>query len=340
METTLQLVPDDVERGSFIDTVNDALWPKSTDGPLVLDLFAGCGGLGLGFEAAGFSTLGYEMEPDYAASYSRNLRGDCLDEFLTDKTEFPEARVIIGGPPCQPFSVSGSQRGMDDHRNGFPAFLSAVRRKQPSLALIENVRGMLYRNRPYLDQALADLREMGYIVEVELLNARHYGVPQNRERIVIIAHRGGWEWPARNPGPLVTAGEALGVMAYSSPSGSRFLTESMDRYIAAYEAKSKCIRPRDLHLDRPARTVTCRNLAGATSDMHRIRLPDGRRRRLMPREAARLQSFPDWFEFVGSEMSIFYQVGNAVPPLLALKLGQSVRSYLACMDRVATISAS
>ena len=74
--------------------------------------------------------------------------------------------------------------------------------------------------------------------------------------------------------------------------------------------------------------------------MLRIRLDDGRRRRLTVQEAARLQSFPDWFEFVGSEMSIFYQIGNAVPPLLALKLAHSVRSYLATMDRSATISAS
>jgi DNA (cytosine-5)-methyltransferase 1 len=102
----------------------------------------------------------------------------------------------------------------------------------------------------------------------------------------------------------------------------------MDRYIAAYEKKSQCVRPRDLHLDRPARTLTCRNLAGATSDMQRLRLADGRRRRLGVREAARLQSFPDWFEFAGSERSAFYQIGNAVPPLLAYRLGKAVRAYL------------
>jgi DNA (cytosine-5)-methyltransferase 1 len=102
----------------------------------------------------------------------------------------------------------------------------------------------------------------------------------------------------------------------------------MDRYIAAYEAKSKCVRPRDLHLDRPARTLTCRNLAGATSDMHRVLLPDGRRRRLLLREAARLQSFPDWFEFAGNETSALYQIGNAVAPLFALNLAQAVRGYL------------
>ncbi|MGB3403559.1 MAG: DNA cytosine methyltransferase [Microcoleaceae cyanobacterium] len=102
----------------------------------------------------------------------------------------------------------------------------------------------------------------------------------------------------------------------------------MDQYIKKYEKASKCIRPRDLHLDRPSRTVTCRNLSGATGDMLRIRLPDGRRRRLTVKEGARLQSFPDWFQFQGSEDSQFNQIGNAVPPLLAKALASSVKHYL------------
>ena len=81
-------------------------------------------------------------------------------------------------------------------------------------------------------------------------------------------------------------------------------------------------------MDRPARTLTCRNLAGATSDMHRIRLADGRRRRITVREAARLQSFPDWFEFSGSEESQFTQIGNAVPPMFAYHLAKAIIEYL------------
>jgi DNA (cytosine-5)-methyltransferase 1 len=297
--------------------------------PLVLDLFAGCGGLALGFESAGFETHGFEIEPDYVATYRKNLTGICTEEFLTSDTRFStKAGIVIGGPPCQPFSVGGAQNGHRDDRNGFPAFLAAVDQLSPDIALIENVRGMMYRNRPYLDAVVSELRGMEYKVNVELLNAKHFSVPQNRERVIIVAHRGGWSWPKASVDTTVTAGEALGDMAFEVPEGSRFLTPSMDRYIATYEKKSQCVRPRDLHLDRPARTLTCRNLAGATSDMHRLRLPDGRRRRLGVREAARLQSFPDWFEFVGSEQSAFYQIGNAVPPLFALRLGQAVRAYL------------
>ncbi|MCQ2287022.1 MAG: DNA cytosine methyltransferase [Bacteroidales bacterium] len=106
---------------------------------------------------------------------------------------------------------------------------------------------------------------------------------------------------------------------------SKFLSPKQDAYIAAYEAKSGCSKPRDLHPEIPARTLTCRNLAGATSDMHRVKLPDGRRRRITQREAARLQSFPDWFEFCGNETKQFTQIGNAVPPLFAYKLALALK---------------
>ena len=108
----------------------------------------------------------------------------------------------------------------------------------------------------------------------------------------------------------------------------------MDTYVAKYEKASYCVTPRDLHLHRPARTVTCRNLSAATGDMHRILLADGRRRRLSVREGARLQSFPDWFEFQGSETSAYNQIGNAVPPLLAYAIAGSFRDYLASPVRL------
>jgi DNA (cytosine-5)-methyltransferase 1 len=99
----------------------------------------------------------------------------------------------------------------------------------------------------------------------------------------------------------------------------------MDTYVAKYEKASFCINPRDLYFDKPARTLTCRNLAGATGDMQRVRLEDGRRRRLLHNEAARLQSFPDWFEFVGNETQRFNQIGNAVPPLLAYQMAIALK---------------
>jgi DNA (cytosine-5)-methyltransferase 1 len=310
---------------NYIDEINHLLQPAKSGNPLVVDLFAGCGGLSLGFEAQGFATHGFEMDSDCCASYRKNLKGNCTQIVLTPETKLPSAKVLIGGPPCQPFSVGGNQKGLQDSRDGFPIFIDAVKKIKPEIFLFENVRGLLYKNRWYLDEVVKILEDLGYIVEHKLLNAVNFGVPQNRERLIVLGHKGHFTFPKPFHNKI-TAGEALGELA--------FLTPSMDKYVAKYEKASFCKLPRDLYLDKPARTLTCRNLAGATGDMHRIRLKDGRRRRLLLKEAARLQSFPDWFEFVGSETSCFNQVGNAVAPLFAFRLAQSVREYLQSSSRL------
>jgi DNA (cytosine-5)-methyltransferase 1 len=202
-----------------------------------------------------------------------------------------------------------------------------VERLRPEIWLFENVRGLLYRNKWYLDEVTQALQALGYVIEIKLLNAVNFGVPQNRERLIVVGHKGKLSFP-KFLEIKISAGEALGELAMLAPLESKFLTPSMDEYVAKYEKASFCKNPRDLHLDKPARTLTCRNLAGATGDMQRIKLPEGRRRRLLLREAARLKSFPDWFEFVGSETSCFNQVGNAVAPLFAFYLAVMMRNYL------------
>lgn len=312
---------------NYSQKLDQLLRPKAQAKPLVLDLFAGCGGLALGFEAQGFETLGFEMDADCCASYRHNLHGDCIQIKLDKQYQFPKAQVVIGGPPCQPFSVGGHQNGIRDARDGFPAFISAVEQAQPDIWMFENVRGLMYRNKNYLDAIIRELEELSYVVEFKLLNAVDYGVPQNRERVIVVGHRAEFAYPQAHK-LRITAGQALFDLATQSHADSKFLTASMDTYVAKYEKASHCITPRDLHLDRPARTVTCRNLAGATGDMHRVVLPDGRRRRLTVREGARLQSFPDWFEFQGSETSAFNQIGNAVPPMLGFAVAESIRASL------------
>lgn len=312
---------------AYPELVERLLRPSISRTERVLDLFAGCGGLALGFEAAGFETLGFEANPDCCATYNRNLHGHCTEQYLTAKTIFPEAEIVIGGPPCQPFSVGGHQLGLEDARDGFPAFIAAVEQLHPRLWMFENVRGLLYRNRWYLDQIIQRLERLGYVVEIKLLNAAHYLVPQNRERIIVVGHKGGYVFPEREH-QTITVAQALGGFLFAEPPEGKYLTESMDRYVAKYEKASKCINPRDLDPNKPSRTVTCRNLGGATGDMQRIKLPSGRRRRLTVREGARLQSFPDWYEFSGTEGSQFDQVGNAVAPMFAYALAQSVVSYL------------
>ena len=312
---------------NYIDYVNNTIVIPNVKPYTAIDLFAGCGGLSLGFEASGIKTIGYEMVEDCCITYSNNLRSECHQEKITTETNYPKARIVIGGPPCQPFSRRGKQTGGNDERNGFPAYINAIKKIQPDIWVCENVKGLPEQNKEYFQSVLNELSSLGYKVECQIFRLVQFDVPQNRERLVIVGHHGGYKFPKPND-YKITAGEALGTFAMQVPDNAVFLTPTMDEYIAKYELASQCKNPRDLHLDRPARTLTCRNLAGATSDMHRIKLPDGRRRRITVREAARLQGFPDWFEFYGTEESRFTQIGNAVPPTFSYKMALSVLEYM------------
>ncbi len=311
----------------FSTYLDELLTPKIQEEAIVLDLFAGCGGLSLGFEAAGFKTIGYEMTEEAVETYNRNLKGVCYKEFLTVGFDYPQSDridIVIGGPPCQPFSRFGNQMGIEDARDGFPVFIDAVKRLQPKVFLFENVANILGRHKWYFELIEKELQKLGYIVEHRIMNAVNYGVPQNRERLICVGHRSSFNFPVYEQNKK-TVSDAIGDTMYNEEPLEKILTARQDEYIAVYEEKSHCINPRDLYPDKPARTITCRNLAGATSDMQRVRLKDGRRRRITYREAARLQTFPDWFEFAGNENKCFYQIGNAVPPLLAYKLALQVK---------------
>lgn len=312
---------------NYIDYLNNAITIPNIKPYRAIDLFAGCGGLSLGFEAAGIKTTGYEMIENYCMTYKKNLKSECINEKLTKDTVFPEADILIGGPPCQPFSRFGKQLGKNDLRNGFPVFIEAVKKVRPKIFVCENVKGLPEQNKEYFESVISEFVSLGYIIDYKIFHLVQYDVPQNRERLVIVGHHGDFNFPEPND-YVITSGEALGSLAFEIPKNAAFLTPAMDEYIAKYEKASKCKNPRDMNLDKPARTLTCRNLAGATSDMQRIKLSDGRRRRISVREAARLQSFPDWFEFCGSEESQFTQIGNAVPPMFAYKLAKSVIEYI------------
>ncbi|MCI5145340.1 MAG: DNA cytosine methyltransferase, partial [Candidatus Electrothrix sp. AR3] len=164
----------------YWEKINNELtpWVDTALNQTVIDLFAGCGGLSLGFEAHGFKTIGYEMDKNAAKTYNHNLIGDCVNETLTVDSTYPAADIVIGGPPCQPFSVGGKQLGLKDSRDGFPIFLSAIKQLEPEFFLFENVRGMLYKNKWYLEEVVQELGKLGYSINYALLNAVHYEVPQ------------------------------------------------------------------------------------------------------------------------------------------------------------------
>ena len=294
-----------------------------------LDLFCGAGGLSLGFAAAGFKVSGIDQCPDSVETYTENL-GSAECKHIDASTALPKADVLIAGPPCQPWSRAGKRLGEEDLRDGLAATIAAVEAVKPLAVVIENVPAIARGSgRTRLDRLKSDLKALGYAIKAGVLNAADFGVPQNRRRAFILAVGG--KLPMEMPKPWATgfcAEDAVADTCNSTPEDSRFLSAGMDEYIARYEQASGCRVPRDLHFSRPARTLTVRNLAGATGDMMRLRLLDGRRRMLTVREAARLQSFPDWFQFCGSQGSQFSQIGNAVPPLLALAVARQVRDRL------------
>ncbi len=126
---------------SYIKRLNTTLIPRKTEKETVLDLFAGCGGLALGLESAGYKTVGFEMESSAAKTYTKNLGSTCHAVKLDLTFKYPKAEIIVGGPPCQPFSVGGHQKGIEDSRDGFPIFIDAVKKLQPKIFMFENVRG-------------------------------------------------------------------------------------------------------------------------------------------------------------------------------------------------------
>ena len=116
----------------YWEEINNKLkpWIDTDLNKTVVDLFAGCGGLSLGFEANGFKTIGYEIDSKASETYNNNLNGKCFPVELTQEFSYPKADIVIGGPPCQPFSGRGKQLGIMDARDGFPIFIDAIKKHE------------------------------------------------------------------------------------------------------------------------------------------------------------------------------------------------------------------
>ncbi len=295
-----------------------------------LDLFCGAGGLSLGFWAAGFGVRGIDQSADATATYGSNF-GDASQADLHRGTKLISADVILAGPPCQPWSRAGKRLGERDNRDGLTITMKAARDMRPLAIVIENVPGLARTGRrAHLDRCEEELSNLGYSIAEWVLNAADFRVPQSRRRVFVVAIRGTTVPDIPIPRSVkVSVEEAIPETCRVQVPGTKLVTDRMWAYIERYERASGCRVPRDLHLDRPSRTLTVRNLTGATGDMMRVLLPNGQRRTLTVREAARLQSFPDWFTFHGNDTSQLEQIGNAVPPLLAYAVAKSVRDAVA-----------
>lgn len=364
-----------------------------------IDLFCGAGGLSEGFSEAGFSVLLANDFDPYAVASMRESHPET--EVLHCKIQDLDAKEIlkktglakgeldclIGGPPCQAFSVYNHQRGMHDERSGlFREYLRIVEGLQPKFVVMENVTGIMSVG---MGQAVKELykrlNNLGYAVDHRILKAEEYGVPQERRRVFFVGNRLGlnfqWPKPTHAPAssgskllPFVNVADAIGdlpplkilegteIQDYKLPAQSAYQkllrrgSAKLHNHIAPYLAPVNIERLKHIPQGGSWRDIPVRLLPAGmkkarrcdhTKRYGRLRL-DGlastiltkcdlhwgayihptQERTLTVREAARFQSFPDTFHFVGPRIEQFRQVGNAVPPLLAKAVSRKVAKML------------
>ncbi|MGI0026899.1 MAG: DNA cytosine methyltransferase [Nitrosopumilaceae archaeon] len=323
-----------------------------------VSLFSGCGGLDLGLVRAGFEILvANDIMPSAVKTYEKNVGsnivlGDIREEETRRKilsfVNSADVDLVVGGPPCQGFSTLGDKLSSDPRNNLLDAFADMVSILNPKFFLMENVKSMttMYGGQ-FKDHVIQKFSELGYSVQYTILNASDYGVPQNRERVFFF----GTKYDSPFTFPEKTHGENENLQNYESVENwimdilgkensipNHIPLNHSERVIRRYkmipeggklpppESLPSEIRRSNfgntykrLHRKRPSLTLVPGNNA---FPIHPVL-----NRSLTPREAARLQTFPDNFIFQGDRRSQCIQIGNAVPPLIGRIFGRSVLAY-------------
>ncbi|GAB2895591.1 DNA cytosine methyltransferase [Uliginosibacterium flavum] len=329
-----------------------------------IDLFAGAGGLSVGLKMSGWDVrVAVEYDSTAIETHRKNMPETlhlCDDIRDIDFKQYAGSiDLVAGGPPCQPFSVSGKQLGKLDVRDMVPEFVRVVREIRPRAFLMENVAGLTTaRFLPYLEDRVDELRELGYEVYWQVLNAADYGIPQNRRRLFVIGLPVGtkFDFPKPTHGPshknkYRTVAEALeGCPVDHINQAKVIFAKNPILRRSPYAGMLLNGKGRPLNMDAPAHTIP----ASAGGNRTHILDPQGVLRqyhehlqaggkpktgevkgcsRLTVRQSARLQTFPDWFEFVGRRNQQYAQIGNAVPPEFAAVVAKALHNALnACGD--------
>lgn len=299
----------------------------------IASLFSGAGGLDLGFKKAGFEIVwANDNDSDAVDTYIKNLGEHCVlaDIEKLNIREIPKVDGIIGGFPCQGFSVANTQRAVDDSRNTlYKSFVKAVKIGQPKFFLAENVRGILsLGGGAVFKYIIEDFEKAGYVCTYALVNAADYGVPQNRQRVLILGIRKDLAkkdivWPPKptHKGRQITVGAALATVP--DPDKPNKLKNHV---YSQFKLKfNGYISNRHVDPNKPSPTITARgDHKGGAMIIHH----PSNTRRMTCREVAIIQGFPINFEFKGSMTSVYKQIGNAVPPPLALAAAKQILENL------------
>lgn len=296
----------------------------------IVSLFSGAGGLDLGFIQAGHNIVwANDLYDDAVETYRYNIGQHIVKEDITkiNSTDIPDCDMVIGGFPCQGFSIANLKRHTGDSRNTlYRELLRVITDKKPKYFLAENVKGILSLDKgAVFSMILRDFFEAGYNVTYKVLNSADYGVPQKRERVIIVGIRKDFpylfEFPKRthseteeeNTQRWVSVADALSVFP-DPDTPNNIPNHTYSKYKLNFNGY---IGHRPLNPDKPAPTVTARgdNKGGVVILPH----PNGLRR-MTCRELATIQSFPVDFVFRGNNSSIYRQIGNAVPVRMAYRI--------------------
>lgn len=338
----------------------------------VLDIFCGCGGLSYGFELAGCKIVaGVDSWKDALNTFKRNHKNSQAYEHNLSESlpanivrELGSIDVVIGGPPCQGFSISGNRDPSDPRNSLYRGFLKVVDQTKPLAFVLENVPNLLaMSNGSIKDQIVNDFEKKGYNVTYKVIMASDYGVPQNRKRVFFIGIKGkNFSFPSPIVGEQnrVTCEQAISDLPeHSLKDGELLLNPASSKYQLWARAKNSIIfnhtitrheqktvdtiemvpdggnykdLPEDLRNTRKVNIAWTRY----KSDKPSLTIDTGHRHHFhykynrVPtvRESARLQSFRDSFIFYGSKTSQYKQVGNAVPPLLGKAIAEHLMAHI------------
>lgn len=303
----------------------------------VVSLFSGAGGLDLGFKMAGHNIIwANDLYGDAVETYRHNIGNHVVCEDIAEVSvdDVPDCDIIIGGFPCQGFSVANTKRHEDDERNAlYKQLIRIIDAKRPKFFLAENVKGLTNLAKGKVFQMiLQDFTDLGYKVTSKVLNAADYGVPQTRQRVIIVGVRNDLDFAYEFPVPTHDRKAANGLLPWVTVTQALEnipdpdLPNDLPNHVySKYKLNfNGYIGHRALNPDLPAPTVTARgdNRGGVVILPH----PNGQRR-MSCRELAAIQSFPLDFAFSGNNSSVYRQIGNAVPPLLGRAVASQFNAY-------------
>lgn len=344
---------------------NEECWKDNlvtSDVPQLISLFSGCGGMDLGFKKAGFDIIyANDFDSDAQAIYSLNLgKIDKRDILSVGEDEIPDGDILTAGFPCQPFSNAGNRKGVHDSRGMlYKECLRIIKRKMPKVIVFENVKGLL--STKYIDgrnlseviiEDLSNMNDVGYNVVYQLVNAADYGVPQNRQRVVFVGVRKdlgiSFEFPEKQDKKKLTLSYVLDVpdnvmnnidwpLSPQALEMVKYIPEGGSWKNVPYEhlaPRFQRIRNNMKKYHSPnfyrrfSRDEICGTMTASAQPENCGIIHPTENRRYTVREVARIQTFPDDFNFLTDtprNITAMYKViGNAVPVTLACNIASAI----------------